>query len=232
MKNFVVTLSLIALATIAVLLLRPGSERGAPDGRGAQAVTGLPWQIETLADGSSRVFGLQLGHSTFGDARERFGTDMEVGVVAAPGETGALEAYYDEVTAGAVTGKLILAAAMDKETVERLREHAPNFKYMDSATKKFILHPDDLALAWRAPIAAITFIPSVHLDEEIALQRFGTPRERIRAGEHVEHLLYPDKGLDLVLDSKGKEVLQYVSPREFARVRDPLLHATPAKDNH
>ena len=60
------------------------------------------------------------------------------------------------------------------------------------------------------------------MDEAIILQRFGTPAERIRQGETLEHFLYPDKGLDLVLDSKGKEVLQYVAPADFARLRAPL----------
>jgi hypothetical protein len=46
----------------------------------------------------------------------------------------------------------------------------------------------------------------------------------------VEHFLYPAKGLDLILDRKGKEVLQYVAPRDFARLREPLTarHAGPA----
>jgi hypothetical protein len=54
------------------------------------------------------------------------------------------------------------------------------------------------------------------------VQRFGAPAERIRQGETLEHFLYPARGLDIVLDSKGKEVLQYVAPADFARLRAPL----------
>ena len=36
------------------------------------------------------------------------------------------------------------------------------------------------------------------------------------------HLLYPDKGLDVVVDGNGKELLQYVAPRDFAELREPL----------
>jgi len=54
------------------------------------------------------------------------------------------------------------------------------------------------------------------------VQRFGQPAERVRTAENIEHLLYPDKGLDVVLDSDAKELLQYVAPREFARLREPL----------
>ncbi len=72
-------------------------------------------------------------------------------------------------------------------------------------------------------MSAIAFIPAANLDEAIVLQRFGAPDERIRADENREHFLYRAKGLDVQLDAKGKEVLQYVPPRDFARLRDPLV---------
>jgi len=186
---------------------------------------GFPWQIETLPDGNSKVFGLILASSTLGEARERISKEMEIAVIAAPGEPGALEAYYGDYAAGIVAGKLILVADVDQETVARLRGRAVKSEYMDSTTRKYILDPADLALAYRAPIAAITFIPAVNLDEQTVLKRFGTPHERLRTNEHTEHFLYPEKGLDLMLDSRGKEVLQYVAPRQFARLREPLIRA-------
>jgi hypothetical protein len=218
MRKIAVVLVLIVAAIVAsVFLLRPGGERV------SQPIEGLPWQIETLPNGGSRVFGLALPGSTLADARERLGKDMDLAVVATSGEAGALEAYYGEFVAGVLTGKLILVPAVDPKTVEQLRRNAVKSDYMDSGARKFTLNPDDLPLAWAAPIATVTFIPSANLEEETALKRFGPPAERIRANEHVEHLLYPDKGLDLVLDAKGKEVLQYVAPRDFARLREPLL---------
>lgn len=211
------------VAVIAMsALFRSGEKSDAP------SVEGLPWQIEALADGGSRVFGLTLAQSTLGDARRRFGIEVEIAVIAAPGEPGSLEAYYSNVTTGLLMGKMILAADLDRETVARLRQRAAKTEYMTSMTKKFILHRDDLALAWRAPIAGITFIPVASLDEATVLRRFGVPAERIRVDERAEHFLYPEKGLDLILDSKGKEVLQYVAPRQFARLREPLARATPA----
>lgn len=222
MKTAIAFLFLI-IAVIAVSALFRIGDKSA-----VQPVEGLPWQIEILPDGATRVFGLIPARSTLDDARGRFGMDMEIAVIAAPGEPGALEAYSSNVTAGVVTGKIILLADADGATVARLRQRAIKTEYMDSTTKKFILHPDDLALAWRTPIAGITFIPSVSLDEQTALARFGVPRERIRVDDRIEHFLYPEKGLELALDSKGKEVLQYVAPRQFARLREPLINAVPA----
>ena len=212
----------LALVVLAGVLLRH-----APDKHGAQAITGLPWQIEILPDGRSRVFGLTLGTSTLADARERFGADMEVAVVAAPGEAGSLEAYYSQVTAGVLTGKMILTAALDRENVERMRQRAVKKQRMESSTRKFYLDPDDLAQAYATPIESITFIPSASFDADIAVSHFGRPAERVRTSAQVENLLYPDQGLALTLDSKGKEVLQYVAPRQFARLRDPLFSRAP-----
>lgn len=228
MKTFLAIAVVVAILIAAVLLLRPAGDRPAPP------VEDLPWQIETLPDGGSRVFGLTLAQSTIGDARVRFGEDMEIGIVAARGEPGALEAYYNNVIAGMIMGKMILVATLDPAMLTRLRERAIKREYMRNTTYRYILDPDDLALAWRAPIVTITFIPAVSIDAETVLKRFGPPQERLRASEQVEHFLYPDKGLDLVLDAKGKEILQYVAPRAFARLREPLRGgaATSNPDGH
>jgi len=185
--------------------------------------TGLPWQIETFSDGTSRVFGLTLARSTLADARQRFGQDVDIGIIAPPKETGTLEAYYYQVAAGPITGRIILVADLDQRVVAHLRARAVKSEYMESATRRYFLRQEDLPVALAAPIATLTFIPSVNLDERTVLGRFGAPSERVRTG-HVEHFLYPDRGLDLALDDKDKEVLQYVAPRDFARLRAPLMH--------
>ena len=188
----------------------------------APPAEGLPWQIEVLPDGRSQVFGLVPGTSTIAEARARFGPDMQVAIIAAPDQPGSLEAYFESVTMGFVTGKLILTAEVDAGTVARMRERAVKSEYMESTTRRISLAPDDLPSAYAAAIRAITFIPSAHLDADVIVQRFGAPDERIRSTEHVEHFLYARRGLDLALDAKGKEVLQYVAPRDFERLREPL----------
>ncbi len=221
MKTSIAFLFLIVAVIALSALWRCGEQPTVP------AVAGLPWQIEILPNGETKVFGLIPARSTLDDARTRFGMEMEIAVIAAPGELGALEAYASSVTAGVIMGKMILLADADRETVARLRRRAIKSVHMDSSTRKYILHPDDLARAWRAPIAGITFIPAANLDEQTVLRRFGVPHERIRTDERVEHFLYPDKGLDLALDSRGKEVLQYVAPRQFVRLREPLIKLAP-----
>lgn len=216
---------LLAIVIAAYVWLRP--DTGGPV---TPDTHGLPWQIETLADGGSRVFGLELGRSTLDDARARFGDGMKIGIVAARDEAGALEAYYDSVMAGVILGRMILVADLDPETLSALRERSIDRSHMNDTTFRYVLAHDDLPAALRAPIAAVTFIPAADLDAGTVQKRFGVPQERVRVSGQVEHFLYPERGLDLLLDPEGKEVLQYVAPREFAaRLHEPLLRAgTPA----
>jgi hypothetical protein len=188
----------------------------------AVPTSGLPWQVAVTPDGVSTVFDLSLTRSKISDARARFGEDMQLAVIAEPNEDGNLEAYFENVTAGFVAGKLVLTADLPVAQITAMRERAKKTEYMQGTTRKAILAEADLPGALDATIRAIAFIPAAHLDETVVVERFGPPAERIRVSDTVEHLLYPDKGLDVVIDAKGKEILQYVAPKNFDALRAPL----------
>lgn len=224
MKIALAITAAIFLLLAAPLLFMSKDELQAP----AQT-EGLPWQIETLPNGNSRVFGLTLGSATLDDARARLGGELKIAIVAASNEAGALEAYNDSVRFGFITGRVILTMEASDKDLATMRERSPKSEYMESANavRKHELAPADLAAAGRLPVAALAFIPSANLDEQAILQRFGTPAERIRTSDKTEHFLYPDKGLDILLDAERKELLQYVAPKRFARLREPLVAAQP-----
>ena len=117
-----------------------------------------------------------------------------------------------------------------KEAISAMRDRALKAKHMESTTRRITLHPDDLAALDQMPIRAIAVIPTVNLDEETVVSRFGNPGERLAVSENRVHLLYPDKGLDVVVDRDGKELLQYVAPRDFALLRDPLKASAAGKN--
>lgn len=214
---------LLFIAIVVALLAAPLlfiTDEGKP---AQQASGGLPWQIEVLADGHARVFGLTPGLSTLDDAFARFGPEAQIAMIIAKGESGSVEAYYETLAAGFVTGKMILTLDTTIEQREEMLKRAIKAEFMESTTRRVTLADDDLRTLSKARVSAIAFIPSAQLDEAVVLQRFGMPAERIRSSEHTEHFLYPDKGLDLRLDTKGKELLQYVAPRDFARLREPLI---------
>ncbi|MDO9005663.1 MAG: hypothetical protein Q7V20_19620 [Aquabacterium sp.] len=194
----------------------------------------LPWHITPLSSGGTQVFGLRLAEqpeaaSTLGDVQRRWASDFQMAVVAAPGENGTLEAYVESATMGFIIGKLVVTAQVSPQVIQGFRERAAKVGYMNSNTRKYSLNADDQALALRSPILALAFIPQANLDDAIVKARFGKPAERVRSNAHAEHWLYPDKGLGITLDSEGKELLQYVAPAQFARLREPLRQPAQAQ---
>lgn len=213
-------LSMIAL--IAIALIVPFLVPGLGKKEGVDPNANLPWQIELDAQGGSSVFGLHPGVSTVGEVRQKFGSEMDVAIVAEPNEMGTLEGYYSQVALGFVLAKVIVTVDAKNELILEMRDRALKAKHMESMTRKITLNPDDLAAIEKMPVKAISVIPSVNLDEATVIQRFGPPGERLAVSEKRVHLLYPEKGLDVVVDSDGKELLQYVAPRNFAELREPL----------
>ena len=216
MKILLGLLGLILLA-LAMLFWSKSGEEFPP-----RAVQGLPWQIEVLEDGSSRVFGITLGRDTLGDVLARLGSDMELAIIVAGDGPASLEMYYSRHVAGVLTGKLVLVGDLEAGVLAAMRERSGLPRYLDSGARKFHLREEDLPLAHAAPLKTLTFIPDARLDEAIAIQRFGTPTEILRRDATTTHLLYPHLGLDLMLNEGYRDVLQYVPPRDFARLEAPL----------
>jgi hypothetical protein len=216
MKIFFAILALIVAVLFAPMLLAPSSTT---EQTGPAITTGLPWQLEVQPNGNLRVLGLEIGTDTLEEVRKRYG-EGELALVAAPGETETLEFFLDSVTlGGAITGKLVAVADLPADTLAAMRQRTIKTEYMQSATKKSVLADQDLPIAGKAPIHALALIPSGRLTEDIVIQRFGEPAERIRAGEKVQFLLYPERGLGITLDTGGKQVLQYIAPRNFEELK-------------
>jgi len=211
MKYFIVLLIVILFA-VGLMFFKTDKQHS------NEPLTGLPWQIDILPDGNTRVLDITPGQTTLAEAIEHLGDEMDLAIIAAPHETGALEAYYSHYSAGPITGKLILMLDVAPDVLSPLRQRA----FQDGGTRRYHLHPDDLPVAYRAPVKVINFLPSFDLDEEIVQARFGAPAEIIQVHEQQKHLLYPDKGLDLILNADSKEVLQYMPPRDFSAHRDQL----------
>lgn len=214
--------ALLAIACVGVvaywLVQAPQDNRAPP------STLGLPWQIQVHGDGTATVFGVTLGVTRLGEARDHLGArHMELAVLAAPGDRGRAEGYYSAMHLGPLTGRLVLSAALAPQVVEAMKARAVGRSRLATGTLKYTLRAADEARVLRAPVAAITYVPTANLDAALVEQRFGHPAERVQSAPQREHWLYPEKGLDLMLDQDGKEVLQYVAPRDFSRLRRPLL---------
>lgn len=232
---FVIALAaglLVLLAAAALPLWQLLQARQAPVAASAATATGLPWQIEPQADGSSRVFGLQLGRATLAEAQARFGDGMQLALVAKLGEVGTLEALVEPMSAGFVSGRLVLALDMPEATRRAWRERVEGSEAMEGGARRFKLARADREQALQAPVIGLSFVPSLRLSETDIRERFGTPARQLALADGVSALGYPAQGLVAMVKPGLRGVLQYVAPRDFeARLWAPLLAApapTPA----
>lgn len=213
---------LFSLLALAIGILVPGNTE-----KGAEPVAVyLPWQVETTATGSSRVFGLELGRSTLREAQQRFNEPYEVSMFARDGGERVVEAYFDTVTLNGLQARVVLVMALSPEQLDGLYDRGVRIATMGSGGRKVTLDDADLQGLVSMPFASLTYIPKSNLTAELVQARFGQPAERIRekgTERGVEHWLYPQMGLDLTLHEKGKEVLQYVQPARFGLLRNPLI---------
>lgn len=212
----------LGLAVLVLPFVFSGGDR--PDA--ARRESRAPWSIAVQPDGTSEVFGVRLGAGSLGEALTTLGNGAEIALMLTRDRPATLEAYLESVTAGFVTGKMVLTASLPAEVTDAMQARAVKVEALPSGARRLHLAAEDRQRARDARLDAVTFIPSANLDEATALQRFGAPGERIRADDGSEHFLYADRGLDLVLIAEGKELLQYVAPRDFARLRAPLSAAT------
>ena len=222
------TLAFLVLALVAPWAWQQlGGSGSAPTAAQAAApMLGLPWQIERRPDGTTMVFGLDLGRDDLGQAAARWpGETMKLAVIRDPARgTFALEGYLATIQAGFVQGRLVLTGEADAGRLAAWAARAERTEPQPSGALRLTLAPADEADARGTRIAAIAFLPAARFDEATAVERFGPPPERRATADGLVHLLYPPQGVVVTIDPQGrvKPVLQYVPPRDFERLRAPL----------
>jgi len=181
-----------------------------------------PWEITILGDGSSRVFGVQLGMTNVTEAKQLLGRRPEVGLFENPDGRLSLELFYKEFTRAGLTGRLVLTVKAEQADLLSLKKSERRKGRLESGAVQYRLDEAGLSQIASWPVSAMTYMPFADLEEPIIIRRFGEPAEKIRSHEKAQHWLYPDKGLDLIINEVGKEVLQYVPPAEFEKLASPL----------
>jgi hypothetical protein len=184
---------------------------------------GFPWQVEVMADGGTRVFQIHLGKTSLAEAEQLFEDEGELTLFYPPEGKPAVEAYFDNLIIGRLKAKLVVSFSIPDQDLEDMYNRGIRVSKLGSGTLKVTLHPDDVARAREEKITAITYLPSINLEAGLIEKRFGMPDDRIKdsAGGGV-HWLYAEKGVDVMLSEEEKEVVQYVMPKNFAALVEPL----------
>lgn len=230
-------LGLAVLVIVAAFLPAAWQALTAPPGAaGAAAVQpDAPWQAAVGADGGLQALGLRLPGSTLADAQRRWGEGLQVALMVGRVDVGqdsppALEASVESAAPGGVSGRIILGAQAAPADLLAWAVRAANHEQLSASTRRLTLSAQDAEQALRSPISSIAFIPTAQLDAAILRQRFGEPQQVIGAADALQHWLYPERGLAIALDPKGRELLQFVAPAAFdVLLRAPLMAASPQK---
>lgn len=220
--SWVASFSLIALA-LAILL---------PGGREADPKPKLPWDIKVDLQGGSEIFGLALGKSTLEDARKVFNRDGKISLFITHEGQPALEAYFERVFLSGLRADFILVLDADTVTLQGLYDRGSRISRTTEITQKVELTVEDEAFASHLPIKLINYIPAADLDDALITKRFGAPAERITESETgIVHWIYPETGLSIAVNPQGKELLQYIQPREADILIDSLRSSGVEKRN-
>lgn len=183
----------------------------------------LPWQIEHPAPDTTRVFGLTLGTSTAAEAEQHFREAGKPSLFRSPAGQLAAEMFFEQVELAGLKARIVIGIAVPAGELQAMYERGLRVSGTGSG-KKITPAPDDVARLRTLPIGSLTYMPAVRLEEEIIGKRFGQPAQRIREkGSGAVHWLYPQHGLDITPGGEEKPVLQYVPPKEFDRLLQPLL---------
>ncbi len=224
MKNRVflsVLLGSLLLVLIGVMLPAPDVDRG----------QFLPWQIEHTADGATRVFGITLGETTLAEAEQHLNGAAEVTLFATPDGRYRVEAYFDKVVLGGFSAKMVMVMRVTQDEAAVMYDRGVRISTLGSGTNKVTLASEDVRRVYATPIASLAYLTRTSLDDELLLKRFGEPSARVTELENeTVHWLYPELGLDIARDRKGKAVLQYVLREDFEALVKPLREMRPADE--
>lgn len=214
-KKIILGVIALIVGAIGALLLVPSKPTDTPDS--------LPWNISHPTPGTSRVFGITLGKTSLGETEKIFKEQTEVSLFKTTEGKMLVEAFFDELNFNGLKAKFVLTVALPPEELTGMFNRGLRMNSTPSG-KRITLTPDDLARVRTAPVASVTYLPTVKLEEAIIAKRFGEPAERIRENKSgAIHWLYPQHGLDVVPGGKEKPLLQYLPPKDFELVRAPLL---------
>lgn len=213
-----IVLGVVALFIVSVIVLLAAPE-DAPD-----TPATLPWNITHPTPDTVRVFGITLGVSTLSDANKVFKEEADVSLFK-PSDAGmGVEAFIEEVNFNGLKAKIVMTIAVDPEKLQGMYERGLRINSTPSG-KRITLTADDLLIVRNSPVASLTYLPNVSLDEAIVSKRFGEPSMRIKETRSgAVHWLYPQHGLDVVLGGKERPLLQYVALKNFEQLREPLLN--------
>jgi hypothetical protein len=215
-KKIILGAAVLFVASLLILLLAPDDSVNSPDT--------LPWNIKHPTPDTVRVFGITLGQTTLGEAESTIKEQTEISLFKPNDKDMSVEAFVEEVNFNGLKAKIAMSVAVDPQQLPGMFQRGLRMNSTPSG-KRITLTAADVEIVRNSPVASLTYLPTVRIEEAVLLKRFGSPAQRIQETQDDQpiHWLYPQHGLDIVLSSKGKPLLQYVALKNFDLLQAPLL---------
>ena len=171
----------------------------------------------TFIDERSRlhVLGLILPESTLRDAEIILKSRADTALYLYPGKEGegggtvTLEAFFPSI---ADHSKVILGLKADQQLLDSMQKRAIQPRLYPNGVARMNLGTEDVLAVLNLPIASVTLIPSLDIDEEMLASRFGKPEEIIKEDKEVRRYRYPKVYLTAFIDPNGKDRLKFSLP--------------------
>ena len=215
MKKIIIISALVILVLFFMFNEKTGNDK--------TIVQTYPWQVNILPDGKSQVFGVVLEETTLKEVDAILKSAPEMAVFELNNKL-ALEAYYKNISLGGLIGSFILTMNVSVQELNAIKKESRRKKGDESNGVRYELDKPTAEKSKSLIVKNLIYVPTVQLDEEMIIKRFGKPgyKIKLKTKEVGWHYLYPKKGLDLIYKEEGKEVLQYVLPKNFNLLLEPL----------
>jgi hypothetical protein len=214
-KKIILGVVALIIVSISIILMVPDKSVSTPDT--------LPWNITHPTPDTTRVFGITLGKSTLDEVAHIYKeqAELEISLFKPTDAKMGVEAFFEEVNFNGLKAKIVMTIAVPAEELQGMFERGLRMNSTPSG-KRITLTADDLARVRAVPIASLTYLPTTRVEESVITKRFGEPAQRVREKKtNLIHWLYPQHGLDVVLDAKP--FFQYLPLKDFELLRAPLL---------
>ena len=173
--------------------------------------TSFPWEITITPEGNPKVFGLTLNKSTLEKAIEIFQISPEMKLFENNAGRQYLEAYFKNVETKGIRAKVIVNIEIPEEKREVFRISNQDRPLKPNEEIKSPISDHQQSVALYLPISTISYLPSVQLDAKLLEMRFGHPLKIVKESATIEHWQYPSRGLNIIVNHDGKDVIQYTS---------------------
>lgn len=180
----------------------------------------LPWDITVNPDGNTSVFGVNLGTDSLLAFKRVYDQKADLAIFVDPDQKMSLEAYFGNMQVGALSAQVAIVAKADPAELKAwLGESHASGDPTPTGARKYPLSDAQLLKAQNFPIEAITYRPSADYSESLIRRHFGQPEEILHPKSENQYWLYPAKGLLITVNNEGRDLFQYISPKDFALLK-------------